>query len=144
MTLYLTLKCLHIVAIISWLAGILYLYRLFIYHKEWGTKSEDNHQMLSVMERRLLFFITHPAMGVAWVAGIAMIAQNPILMKQGWLHTKLLFVIILTALTIFAGRLHRKFKNKEAVVLSGKQLRLLNEVPTLIMVIVVGLVIFRP
>jgi len=144
MNLYLTFKTLHIVAIISWLAGVLYLYRLFIYHAEWGTKSNDNHNMLVVMERRLMFNITHPAMAVAWFAGLGMIALNPSLMKQGWLHTKLLFVVLLTIVTILAVRLHKKLKNKEALKLSGKQLRFLNEVPTILMIVIVGLVVFRP
>ncbi len=144
MNLYLSLKTLHIVAVISWMAGILYLLRLFIYHVDWGTKSEDNHSMLSIMERRLLRYITHPAMGIAWIAGLGMISQNPLLMKQGWMHTKLLFVVFLTVVTIFSGRLHRKLKNKEVLSLSSKQLRFLNEVPTLLMILIVGLVVFRP
>ncbi len=144
MNLYLALKSLHIVAIISWLAGLLYLYRLFIYHESWGAKSGDNHDMLSVMERRLMYYITHPAMGISWIAGLGMISQNPYLMKQGWLHTKLLFVVALTVFTIFAGRLHRKLKNKESIGFSSKQLRILNEVPTILMVIIVTLVVFKP
>lgn len=144
MNLYLTFKSLHIIAVISWLAGVLYLYRLFIYHAEWGTKSEDNHKMLAVMERRLMYFITHPAMGIAWIAGIGMMVQNPLLMKQGWLHTKLLCVVLLTVVTIFASRLHRKFKNREAIAFSSKQLRFLNEVPTILMIIIVSLAVFRP
>lgn len=144
MNLYLAFKSLHLIAIISWMAGILYLLRLFIYHTEWGSKSEDNHNMLTMMERKLMYYITHPAMGVAWIAGLGMIAQNPTIMKQGWIHTKLLLVVLLTAVTIYAGRLHRKFKNKEAVNWTSKQLRFFNEVPTILMVLIVCLVVFRP
>jgi putative membrane protein len=126
------------------MAGILYLYRLFIYHLEWGTKSSDNHEMLSVMERRLMYFITHPAMGLSWFAGLMMIMQNPLLMKQGWFHTKLLFVVLLTLVTVFAGRLHKKLKNKEKINFSSKQLRFMNEIPTLLMICIVCLVVFRP
>lgn len=141
---YLALKSLHIVAIISWMAGILYLFRLFVYHAEWGAKSEDNHKMLCVMEQKLMRFIMHPAMGIAWVAGLWMIAKNPLLMKQGWwLHAKLLFVVFLTIITILSGRIHRNFKNRQSS-LSGKKLRLLNEVPTVLMILIVVLVIFRP
>ncbi len=143
MTSYLLLKWLHIVSIISWMAGILYLFRLFVYHVGWGLKSDDNHQMLSIMERRLLFYITHPAMGLSWLAGLGMILVDPLLMKQGWLHTKLLLVVFLTVVTIWAGRIHKQLKNKESKY-SSKTLRLLNELPTLLMVVIVGLVIFKP
>ena len=141
---YLVWKTLHIIAVISWMAGILYLYRLFVYHREWGSKSEDNHKMLTVMEHRLMYYITHPAMGLSWIAGISMIVNNPMLMKQGWFHAKLTCVVLLTASTIFASRLHKKFKNKQPVSLSGKQLRFLNEVPTLLMILIVSLVVLRP
>lgn len=141
---YLLLKCLHIIGIISWMAGVLYLYRLFIYHLDFGTKSKDNHEMLTIMESRLMRFIMHPAMGVSWIAGLVMIMQNPALMKQGWFHAKLMFVVLLTIVTVMSGRLHRKFKNKEKVSFSSKQLRILNEVPTLLMIFIVSLVILRP
>lgn len=144
MQVYLLIKWLHILAVISWMAGILYLYRLFIYHAEWGTKFVENHNMLTIMERRLLYGITHPAMAVAWIAGISMIMQNPMLMKQGWFHGKLGCVFLLTIVTVAAGRLHKKFKNKEPIRFSSKQLRFLNEVPTLLMVIIVGLVVLKP
>lgn len=144
MTLYLFFKFLHIVSIISWMAGVLYLYRLFIYHKEWGHKNSVNHDMLCLMERRLMYFITHPAMGMSWIAGLVMISLNPLLMKQGWFHGKLTLVLFLTVVTVLAGRFHRKFKNKEVISFSSTQLRLLNEVPTVLMLAIVALVIFRP
>jgi putative membrane protein len=140
---YLVLKWFHIVAIISWMAGLLYLFRLFVYHSERGQKSRDNHDLLSLMEKRLLYFITHPAMGVSWLAGIGMIVMNPVLMKGGWMHTKLLCVVGLTFMTIFAGRIHKRLVAGNSTY-SSKGLRILNEVPTLLMIIIVGLVILKP
>ena len=77
---YLYLKWIHIVAVISWMAGILYLIRLFVYHAEYGPKSEDNHKLLSIMEKKLLYFITHPAMLITWITGLAILHHlQPIL-----------------------------------------------------------------
>ncbi|MBI2601500.1 MAG: protoporphyrinogen oxidase HemJ [Deltaproteobacteria bacterium] len=140
---YLTYKWLHIVSVISWMAGLLYLYRLFVYHSDWGKKSSDNHDMLLVMEKRLLHFITLPAMLVAWVAGISLIVLNPDLMKAGWMHSKLLLVVILTGVTHWGIRLHKNYKNGKASY-SSKTLRFVNEIPTILMLVIVALVIFRP
>jgi putative membrane protein len=140
---YLLSKWLHIVAVISWMAGILYLLRLFVYHQEKGHASADVHNLLSLMERRLLYYITHPAMGVSWIAGLAMIVQQPVLMRGGWLHSKLALVLLLTGVTIYAGRLHKRLARGESV-LSGKALRFLNELPTILMIGIVGLVVLKP
>ena len=141
--LYLFTKWLHIVAIISWMAGILYLYRILIYQAERGAKPEAR-ELLDTMGTRLYRLITMPAMGIAILAGIALIVQNPELMHQGWLHAKLTAVVILLGSTVYAGRLVRRFRTREGALPTSKTLRILNEVPTLLMLIIVGLVIFRP
>jgi putative membrane protein len=141
---YLFCKWLHIVAVISWMAGLLYIYRLFIYHMSHGQKSKDNHEMLTIMERKLYRIITVPAMSVAWIAGLSMIHFNPMIMKQGWLHSKLLCVVLLTVFTVYAGVLHRRLRDKRSGVPSVRSLKFINEGPTILMMIIVALVIFRP
>ena len=80
---FLFFKWLHIIAVISWMAGILYLFRLFVYHAEKGQKSEENHELLTLMEKRLYRYITLPAMAISWVAGLAMLHYMPSFMSQG-------------------------------------------------------------
>ncbi len=141
---YLILKSVHLVAIISWMAGILYLFRLFVNHAEKGLVDENIHRLLCSMEEKLYRFITVPAMSCAWMAAIAMIVLVPGLLGGRWLHFKLLFVILLSAFTIYGGQLLRRFKNRHPQLPSGKTLRILNEVPTLLMIVIVLLVVFRP
>jgi putative membrane protein len=141
---FLWLKWLHIIAVISWMCGILYLYRLLIYHSKHGRSSEDVHSLLGVMAFRLFNYITLPAMAVAWLAGIGMIAVNPQLFSGQWLLLKLLFVFGLTGVTMFGGDLARRFREKQSEVPSETRLRVLNEVPTLLMMIIVWLVLFKP
>lgn len=141
---YLSIKSLHIIAIISWMAGLLYLFRLFVYHASHGSKSRDNHELLSLMEQRLYRFITVPAMSVAWLAGLALIMKNPILMKSGWMHGKLLCVVLMTFMTIYGGRLYRQFHEDRRPFPSVLKLKIMNEVPTLLMIIIVIFVIMKP
>lgn len=143
--LYLTFKWLHIVAVICWMAGILYLFRLFIYHKEQGIEDQGKGQMLLTMEERLYKYITSPAMIVTWFAGLFMIYLMPSLAKGGWFHTKFLFVIFLTGATHYAKGLYKKFlaKNYEKIP-SSRALRVINEVPAVLMLIIVGMVVFKP
>jgi len=144
---YLICKWLHIVAVISWMAGILYLLRLFIYHREYGEKSQQNHELLSLMEQRLYNYITVPAMIATWGFGLAMISINPSLMSgQGWLHAKIALVFLLTGVTHMGKRIMLRFSSKESInsLYSTRTLRVLNEVPTVLMIVIVALVIFRP
>jgi protoporphyrinogen IX oxidase len=142
---YLFAKWLHIIAVISWMAGILYLYRLFIYHRERGPGEPKISELLEIMEMRLYRYITLPAMIVAWIAAIMIIVSQPDLMRQGWLHGKILFVLALTMFTTKGGKMMRRLKNLDDTTLpTGKKLRVLNEVPTILMLIIVALVVFRP
>jgi protoporphyrinogen IX oxidase len=136
--LYLGTKSLHIVAIISWMAGVLYYYRLLIYHCEHRDDSKIS-QLLSKMERRLYQYITVPAMSVAVISGICLIVITPDWMRQKWLHWKLLMVLFLIVSTFYGG----SFLKGLPAGITSRKLRVLNEVPTLLMVIIVTLVVFK-
>jgi protoporphyrinogen IX oxidase len=128
---YLWIKALHVISIIAWMAGMLYLPRLFVYHCT-AQKGSVQSETFKVMERRLLKAIINPAMGAAWIFGIAMIALNPEMLKgQGWLHAKLALVLILSGMHGVLSKHVRLF-------------RILNEVPTLLMIAIVILVIVKP
>lgn len=140
-TLYRTLLALHLIAVISWMAGILYLIRLFIYHTE--EKEAVVISRFQVMEERLYRIITVPAMAVAFILGSTIISMNPGLLRQPWMHGKLFFVICMGGITGYAGGLMKRLARGERP-LSSKQLRFLNEVPTLLMIGIVFLVILKP
>ncbi|MDD9950948.1 MAG: CopD family protein [Zetaproteobacteria bacterium] len=143
--LFLWVKWLHIVSVICWMAGILYLYRLLVYHAEKGLTSKDNHELLSLMEKRLYRYITLPAMILTWAAGIWMITLQPAMWTMGkWLHIKFGLVILLTGATHAAGAFIKKFQTLPESAPSSKKLRFLNEIPTLLMLVIVWLVIFKP
>ena len=141
---YLFLKWLHIIAIICWMAGILYLYRLLINHRMAGSSQKDVDVLLQGMERRLYVYITLPAMKVAVIGGLGMVALNHEIAKSTWFILKFLSVLILIASTIYAGILVKKARTDVAQIPSSKVLRYLNEVPTLLMLIIVALVVFKP
>lgn len=141
---YLWFKWLHIIAVISWMAGILYLFRLFVNHATYAKTSPDNHNLLVLMEYRLFRYITVPAMVVAWLAGLAMIGVSPGLLSGQWLLWKLLFVFCLTGVTMYAGGLAVLYRDQSPLAPSALKMRYWNEVPTVIMMIIVWLVIFKP
>ena len=140
MTLYLSLKALHIIAVIAWMAGMLYLPRLFVYHAD--AKSEESREMLKLMERRLFKFIMTPAMIATWVFGLLLIWQMPAFLQEGWLHTKLLLVIFLSGIHGYLAKLLKAFARDENRHTS-KFYRILNEVPTILMIGIVFLVVFK-
>lgn len=141
---YLTFKFLHIIGFISWMAGILYLYRLFINHRENQDKGQSVHELLCGMEHRLYKFITVPAMVVTALAGISMLALNTTLLNSPWMVAKLIAAVLLIGWTLKGGALVRRFAKKDENLPSSRTLRYMNEVPTLIMFVIVGMVIFRP
>ena len=142
---YLFLKWIHLLSIISWMAGLLYLFRLYVNHVESGLSDENIHRLLARMEEKLYRIITVPAMSVAWMAGLGMIVLQPGLFRSGyWLHVKVLFVILLTVVTVYAGQLMRRFKTRRFPLPSSKALRMINELPTVLMMIIIALVVFRP
>lgn len=131
---------LHIISVISWMAGILYLYRLFIYH----TEETENvvKARFCIMEKRLYKFITRPAMYGAFLFGVLMIWENPSLLDLNWFRTKLFLVVCLFGVTHIAPGIQRKLEAGTST-LTSKTLRFLNEVPTLLMIGIVFLVILK-
>ena len=140
--LYLWVKALHVISIIAWMAGLLYLPRLFVYHCEAKPGSESSERF-KVMERRLMRAIMNPAMIAAYVFGIAMLVLEPGWLSQGWLHAKILFVLGLSAVH---GMMSRWMKDFAADHNTRPQrfFRIMNEVPTLLMIGIVIFVIVKP
>ena len=136
-------KWLHIIAVISWMAGVLYLFRLFVYHAEKGGLSPEVYELLTLMEKRLYRYITIPAMLLSWAAGLCLLWLSPAYLSQGWMHAKLLLVILLTGATHYGGALHKKFAAHSDRIPGSRFLRFFNEVPALLMVFIVFLVVFR-
>jgi putative membrane protein len=143
---YLWFKTLHIVGVVVWFAGLFYLVRLFIYHRE----AEELDALLrapfqeqyALMERRLANIITTPGMAVAVVMAVGLLSVNPDWMHQGWMHAKLAVVALLLGYHGFCYRLMGQLR-QGSCQWSPKQLRALNELPTLLLVLVVMLVVFK-
>lgn len=135
------IKALHVLAIISWMAGLLYLPRLFVYHST-AAKGSDSSETFKVMERRLLKAIMTPAMIVAWITGLY-IAWLVDYFRSGWFHGKLLLVIVMSAVHGLLAVHVKRFARDENLKAS-RYFRILNEVPTLLMVGIVILVIVKP
>jgi putative membrane protein len=143
---YLWFKTLHIVGVVVWFAGLFYLVRLFIYHREAAELEPPLRQAFedqyALMERRLANIITTPGMVVAVVCAVGLLSVNPAWLHQGWMHAKLAFVLALLAYHAFCYRLMGRLRQGQCLW-SGRQLRALNELPTLLLVIVVMLVVFK-
>ena len=138
---YLWIKALHIIAVIAWMAGMLYLPRLFVYHCEAEAGSKQS-ETFKVMERRLLRAIINPAMIATWVLGL-WLAYDQALFKAGWLHGKLALVLALTALHGLFSRWVRDF-TADRNTHSQKFYRIVNEAPAVLMIGIVILVIVKP
>src|SRR5215467_4111853 len=135
------LKALHIIAVISWMAGLLYLPRLFVYHSE-APRGSPEHATFRVMERRLLRGIMNPAMVVVWVTG-PLLAWQLGVYRDGWLMGKVVLVALLTVYHHLLARWRKAFA-QEANAHTPSFYRILNEVPALLMVGVVVLVVVKP
>ncbi len=138
---YRILLSLHLIAVISWMAGVLYLYRLFVYHAQ--ETNEVVKERFVVMEYRLYRYITAPAMYIAMVLGISMLVYNPNLLKFGWMHAKLFFAFCMIGITQMAGPFHRKLKAGTSTI-PHKTFRILNEVPTILMIGIILMAILQP
>jgi protoporphyrinogen IX oxidase len=141
---YLWLKAFHIIAVIAWMAGMLYLPRLFVYHCEAEPGSQQS-ETFKLMEWRLLKLIINPAMAATWVLGLALIWQLgwDAFVQAGWLHAKLAFVIAMSAVHGFFVRWVKDFA-ADRNTRSQKFYRLANEIPTVLLVIIVVLVVVKP
>ncbi len=138
---YLWIKALHIIAVISWMAGLLYLPRLFVYHTDAPIGSPQS-ETFKVMEQRLVRFIMNPAMMISWVLGLYL-AWSVYGFAGGWLHAKILLVVLLTASHVYFSRSARAFA-RDAERKPARHWRLMNEVPTLLMIAIVILVVVKP
>ena len=140
---YIWLKVIHIIFMVSWMAVLFYLPRLFVYHAE----NRDNQgfiQVVKIMEKKLFYVIGIPAFVLTVVSGLGMIALNPSLLTSGgWLHAKIVLVILLTAFFFHNEYVRRKFL-KDQCSKSGKFFRMYNEIPTIILILIVILVIVKP
>ena len=139
---YLIYKSLHLISVISWMAGLLYLPRIFVYHAEKNEISSIS-ETFKTMERKLYFFIMYPAMILSWVFALIMLHKNTSLLSVGWMHIKILLVIFLTAYHFFLGSCLKKFKNDNNSK-SSKFFRITNEIPTILLILIVFLAILKP
>lgn len=142
-TAYLWIKAVHTIAVISWMAGLLYLPRLFVYHAG-ATAGSELSETLKVMERRLLWAIMHPAMLVSLASGIVLLLNmGDAAWDSGWVHGKLALIVGLLAAHMLMGRWRCDFE-ADGNTRSHKFYRVANEVPTLLMIGIVILVIVQP
>ena len=143
MNTYLLFKSIHLIAVISWMAGLLYLPRIFVYHTE-NSSEEKVSKIFKVMERKLYFYIMTPAMTLSWLFGLLLIHSIGFQqLGQTWMLLKLLFVVILTLYHIYLGKLLSQFKadnNRH----SHKFYRYINEIPTILLILIIFVVIFKP
>ena len=143
MNIYLTLKALHLIAVISWMAGLLYLPRIFVYHVE-NNNDQNTSDIFKVMERKLYFYIMMPAMILSWILGLLLIGSIGFdQLANKWLQIKLILVIILTIYHVFLGICLKKFSIGKNTY-SSKFYRIFNEVPTILLILIVFIVIFKP
>ena len=142
MNLYLLFKSLHLIAVISWMAGLLYLPRIFVYHSE--ASHESQKDIFKVMERKLYNYIMMPAMLLSWLFGVLLIHSIGFgVFLETWMQIKIILVSILTFYHFMLGKYLRDFaiNNNQK---SSKYYRIINEVPTIILIVVVFVVVFKP
>ena len=139
---YLLFKSLHLIAVISWMAGLLYLPRIFVYHSEASHISQKD--VFKIMERKLYNYIMRPAMILSWLFGIILIWINGIeTFAYLWLQLKILFVVILTVYHEYLGKCMRTLKLRKNSK-SSRFFRIINEVPTILLIFIVFIVVFKP
>ena len=140
---YLLFKSLHLIAVVSWMVGLLYLPRIFVYHVENNEKKQAT-EIFEVMEKRLYFYIMRPAMILTWLFGIILIYLNGVeIFSQLWMQLKFVLVILLSIFHEYLGRCIFSLKNNTNLR-SAKYFRIINEIPTIILIIVIFVAIFKP
>jgi protoporphyrinogen IX oxidase len=140
---YLLFKSLHLIAVVSWMAGLLYLPRIFVYHVENKEKKEAT-DIFEVMEKKLFYYIMRPAMIFTWIFGLVLIYLNGVeIFFQLWMQIKIVLIILLSAYNDYLGKCLISLKNKSNTKPS-KFFRIINEVPTIMLIFIVFLVIFKP
>ena len=143
MNLYLLFKSLHLISVISWMAGLLYLPRIFVYHAE---NSDDRNisDVFKIMEKKLYFYIMTPAMILSWIFGLLLIHSIGFQqLGHSWMVLKIIFVIFLTLYHFYLGKTLNQFKFDQNTH-SHKFYRIINELPTILLILIVFVVIFKP
>ena len=142
---YRWLLAVHIMSVIAWMAGIFYLPRLFVYHAERASVGSELSETFKVMELKLFRLIMNPAMISTWLFGLLMLWANGLdwLAASSWMHAKLVLIALMTWFHHWLGRRRKDFDH-DANTLSGRQYRLWNEAPTLLMIAIVILAIVKP
>ena len=143
MNFYLLFKSLHLISVISWMAGLLYLPRIFVYHAQ-NSSEKKTSEIFKTMERKLFFYIMTPAMILSWIFGVILIHSIGFQqIGQTWMILKIILVIFLTLYHFYLGKIVAQFKidqNKH----SHKYYRIINEIPTLLLILIVFVVVFKP
>jgi len=140
---YLLFKSLHLIAVISWMAGLLYLPRIFVYHVE-NINDQNSMNIFKTMEKKLYFYIMMPAMILSWIFGLLLIHNLGFsVFSEIWMQIKIILVIFLTSYHFYLGRCLIDFKNDQNTKTS-RFYRIINEVPTILLILIVFIVVFKP
>ena len=143
MNLYLLFKSIHLIAVISWMAGLLYLPRIFVYHVE-NIEDTNPSNIFKTMERKLFYYIMTPAMILSWIFGLMLIfILGFSVFNELWIQLKLIFVILLTIYHFYLGKCVSNFAINQNNS-SSKFYRIINEIPTILLIIIVFIVVFKP
>ena len=143
MNTYLLFKSLHLISVISWMAGLLYLPRIFVYHAENNSEVKVS-EIFKVMERKLYYYIMTPAMFLSWLFGLLLIHSIGFeQLGQAWMILKLILVVILTFYHFYLGIILNQFKTDNNQH-SHKFFRYINEIPTILLILIIFVVIFKP
>ena len=143
MNIDLLFKTLHLIAIVSWMAGLLYLPRIFVYHVE-NIEKKESIEIFKVMEKKLYFYIMYPAMVLSWIFGLILISIIGFSsLSFLWLKLKLLFVVLLTIYHFYLGKCLNKLE-EDTNNRTSKFFRIINELPTILLILIVFIVIFKP
>ncbi len=143
MNTYLLFKSLHLIAVISWMAGLLYLPRIFVYHAE-TLNNKDKYDTFLVMERRLLIYIMNPSMILSWIFGLLLIHSIGIKsIGELWMIIKIILVLTLTFYHFYLFSCHKSF-SENTNSHSSKFYRFINEVPTILLIFIIFIVVFKP
>jgi putative membrane protein len=140
---YLLFKSLHLIAVISWMAGLLYLPRIFVYHAE-NINDQNSTNIFKTMEKKLYFYIMMPAMILSWIFGLILIFIVGFdVLSATWIQLKLIFVVLLTFYHFYLGQCLKKLAFEQNNKTS-KFFRIINEIPTILLILIVFIVVFKP
>ncbi|OUW48645.1 MAG: TIGR00701 family protein [Candidatus Pelagibacter sp. TMED196] len=143
MNTYLLFKSLHLIAVISWMAGLLYLPRIFVYHAE-TLNNKDKYDTFLIMERRLFIYIMNPSMILSWIFGLLLLHSIGLnSLKETWLIVKIILVLALTTYHFFLFSFYKSF-SENINTHSSKFFRFINEVPTILLIFIIFVVVFKP